>query len=259
MFFDTGIEYAATKRHLDEIEKSYNIKIERRHADVPVPAGCMKYGIPFFSKDVSQKLENLQHNGFQYEDEDYGTLIKRYPKCTSSLKWWCGLKGKYSISHKMKEFLMSNPPDFKISHKCCNGAKKNPAKTFYKEIDCCLRIIGERRAEGGVRAQSHQSCFDPVADGEIPSYRPLFFWTDEDKQQYKDHYGIRYSDCYELYGMKRTGCAGCPFNSRFEEALEIIHEYEPKLELAVKNIFGKSYDYTRKYREFKAQTKKKPS
>ena len=154
---------------------------------------------------------------------------------------------------------MSNPPDFKISDKCCNGAKKNPAKTFYKEIDCCLRIIGERRSEGGIRAQRHRSCFDPVADGEVPSYRPLFFWTDEDKQQYKDHYGIRYSDCYELYGMKRTGCAGCPFNSRFEEALQTIHEYEPKLGLAVQNIFGKSYDYTRKYREFKAQTKKKSS
>ena len=27
--------------------------------------------------------------------------------------------------------------------------------------------------------------------------------------------------------MRRTGCCGCPFNSRFEEDLEIVKQYEP--------------------------------
>lgn len=89
-----------------------------------------------------------------------------------------------------------------------------------------LTIIGERRAEGGVRASAHSSCFSIPASG-IPHYRPLYFWTNEDKQQYKEYYGIVYSDCYEVYGMTRTGCAGCPFNSKFEDTLRIIHEYEP--------------------------------
>lgn len=30
VFFDTGIEYEATKRHLDDSETKYGIKIERR-------------------------------------------------------------------------------------------------------------------------------------------------------------------------------------------------------------------------------------
>ena len=51
--------------------------------------------------------------------------------------------------------------------------------------------------------------------------------------------------------MIRTGCAGCPFGSRFEEELEIIKKYEPKLYKAVNKIFAKSYEYTRRYREFK--------
>lgn len=53
VFFDTGIEYAATKKHLDELERKYGIKIIREKAKIPVPAGCKKYGIPLISKDTS--------------------------------------------------------------------------------------------------------------------------------------------------------------------------------------------------------------
>lgn len=50
---------------------------------------------------------------------------------------------------------------------------------------------------------------------------------------------------------RRTGCAGCPFGKRFEYELEVMKKYEPMLYRAVVNIFGNSYDYTRKYYEFK--------
>ena len=50
--------------------------------------------------------------------------------------------------------------------------------------------------------------------------------------------------------MTRTGCAGCPFGRDFEFELEIMGKYEPKLFRAVNIIFGSSYEYTRKYREF---------
>lgn len=53
VFFDTGIEYDATKRHLDYLEKKYDIKIDRQRADVPVPLGVKKYGLPFISKMIS--------------------------------------------------------------------------------------------------------------------------------------------------------------------------------------------------------------
>lgn len=114
-----------------------------------------------------------------------------------------------------------------------------------------LDITGERQAEGGLRAVRHHSCFEPLHSSGIPKYMPLYFWSDEDKAQYKEHYGLRYSDCYEVYGMKRTGCCGCPFNSRFEEDLEIVKQYEPQLYKAAIAIFGKSYEYTRAYRKFR--------
>ena len=43
----------------------------------------------------------------------------------------------------------------------------------------------------------------------------------------------------------------------FEYELEVIRKYEPKLFKAVNHIFGESYEYTRKYREFCKQMKEK--
>ena len=53
--------------------------------------------------------------------------------------------------------------------------------------------------------------------------------------------GIRYCDCYEVWGMKRTGCCGCPFNSKVHYDLEIMKKYEPTLYKACLNVFGESY------------------
>lgn len=260
VFFDTGIEYSATKKHLDELEIEYGIKIIRAKAKIPVPAGCKKYGVPFLSKRVSMYIDRLQNHNFQWEDEPYEALVLKYPNCQSALKWWCNAWGdnsRFNIERNklLKEFMLQNPPSFSISDKCCNGAKKETAKQIDKEFSCCIKFIGERRSEGGIRALRHHSCFDYNENDIVQSYRPLFFWTDQDKQEYKDWYHIKYSDCYEIYGMSRTGCAGCPFGSKFEDELSIISQYEPKLKQAVQNIFGESYEYTRAYKKFKEDKK----
>ena len=52
-------------------------------------------------------------------------------------------------------------------------------------------------------------------------------------------------------------CAGCPYGKDFEFELEVIEKYEPKLFKAVNNIFGDSYDYTRRYKAFWAEQKAK--
>lgn len=70
------------------------------------------------------------------------------------------------------------------------------------------------------------------------------------KKAYENTFNITHSKCYSCYGLERTGCAGCPFGKDFETELEIIKEHEPKLFNAVNKIFGDSYEYTRKYREF---------
>ena len=116
VWFDTGIEYTATKQHLKNLEEKYGITIERRRAETPVPIRCKTWGQPFMSKQISQYISRLQTHGFL-----------------------------------------------------------------------------------------------------------------------------------------RTGCACCPFGSRFEQELQTADQLDPGLAKAARNIFGAAYEYTRAYRQFKAQ------
>jgi len=262
IFFDTGVEYAATKRHLDEIEKKYGIVIQREKAALPVPLGVKKYGLPFFSKDVSVKINSLQNNDFNFKDDgrrSYEELAQKYPRITSVLKWWCNLKQKdFSISKYayLKDFIIENPPDFRVSQRCCEGAKKRPSHICEKDNQFDCKCLGLRKSEGGARASAYKNCFTFDPKAKMQNYRPIWWFTDDAKREYIKRYGVLNSDCYLRYGMTRTGCAGCPFNSNFEKDLQTLQKYEPQLYKAVLNIFGKSYDYTRKYREYKEKRKK---
>ena len=257
VFFDTGIEYEATKKHQEYLEQKYGITINRFKAIKPVPLGCRKYGQPFWGKFVSEMLERLQKHGFKWEDKPFNELIEEYPKCKVALKWWCNLHGeksKFNINYVrgLKEYIISRPPWFRISNKCCKGAKKDNAKVFLAENNADLNIVGIRKAEGGIRSAAYKNCFTAAKDGETyDNYRPIFWYTDKDKAEYKEAFNVKHSACYSEYGLCRTGCAGCPFGKDFEKELEIIEKHEPKLYKAVNNIFGDSYEYTRGFMEFR--------
>lgn len=258
VWFDTGLEYQATKNHLKYLEEKYGIEIKSYKAIKPIPLTCKQYGQPFLSKQVSEFMSRLQKHNFKWEDKSFEELTKEYPKCKSALKWWCGGKGnnsKFNITQNkwLKEFIIENPPTFKISNICCKYAKKDVSHKLLSDFGYDLNIVGIRKAEGGARAAAYKSCFDENGKNKsntYDNYRPLFWYKNSDKDEYDKHYGILHSRCYTEYGLKRTGCAGCPYGRDFEQELEIIEKYEPKLFVAVNNIFGDSYEYTRKYREF---------
>lgn len=268
-WIDTGLEYCATKEHLNDLEKKYGITIERIKACKPIPACCKEYGQPFLSKYVSEQIMRLQMHGFQWEDKPLPELLEKYPNCKIALQWWCNAyyspergivkMSRFSIGRNswLKEFMIANPPNFRISNKCCDYAKKKPAKLLIQKYDADLEIIGVRKAEGGIRSASYKTCFSESRSKGCNSYRPVFWYTDSDKKAYEEFYGIQHSRCYTEYGMKRTGCVGCPYNPKVMEELEIIRKHEPKLYTAAQNIFGDSYEYTRKYRKFQKMMKKK--
>lgn len=260
VFFDTGLEFQATKDHIKDLEKKYGIEIIIRKAVKPIPTACRQYGVPFLSKQVSEMISRLQHHNFKWKDKPFEELYKEYPKCKVALRWWCndwGEGSKFNINYNtwLKEFMIANPPTFKISNKCCYYAKKLVAKKFKEEHDFDLSITGVRKAEGGARSSAYKNCFTPASENTIDEYRPVFWYKQDTKTEFKDHYDIRYSDCYEVWGLPRTGCSGCPYAQDFESELEAVEKYEPKLYKALNNVFGESYDYTRKYREFQKMMK----
>lgn len=256
-FSDTGLEYDATIGHLSELENKYGIVIQRVSAKKSIPRCVKEYGVPFWSKFASEMIYRLQLHGFQFEDEDFDTLYKKYPKCKTALKWWCNVsEGKttqYNIRRfpYLKEFMIENPPDFKISNMCCMWAKKKAMAEVLHSDDYDLQCLGIRQAEGGMRAGTYKTCYTE-GDG-VDQFRPIFWLRDTDKEEYCEWYGVEHSKCYSEYGLLRTGCFGCPFGKRFEEELEAIKNHEPKLYKAAIAIFGKSYDYTRKYYAYREE------
>lgn len=259
VWFDTGLEFAATKEHLAYLEQKYGITIEREKAVKSIPYSARNHGQPFLSKYVSENMARLQRHGFQWEDEPFEVLYEHYPKCKSALMWWCSNRNettsmshsKFSISRNkwLKEFIIENPPTFQIGAVCCKYAKKDVAKNYKKQNDIQLSITGVRRAEGGIRSAAYKNCWS-VNDKSCDEYRPLFWYSNEDKKAYENFFGIEHSRCYTEYGMTRTGCAGCPYSQSLEQEVNIIDEYEPKLSKAVRKVFADSYEYTRQYREF---------
>lgn len=286
VWFDTGLEYEATKEHLKYLQTKYNIHINPYKAEKPIPTSCRIYGQPFISKHVSEMTSRLQRYNFEWEDGSYESLLDKYcvkltqeeamqygklrkgvanlfgryySGCVVALAWWCNENKsiKFCIDYNkwLKQFIIKNPPTFKISNKCCLYAKKNVIHSLIKENGYDLNIMGVRRAEGGTRAIAYKSCFDEAGD-KYDNYRPIFWYSDADKKEYENAYNIIHSKCYSQYGLQRTGCSGCPFGRDFEYELQVIKKYEPKLFIAVNNIFGDSYEYTRQYKEFSKELNK---
>lgn len=262
VWFDTGLEYDATKRHLRELEAKYGIQIKRFRPKITIAQAVKRTGLPFLSKDVTEKLGRLQKKRFPFWDTSLtmDAALVEYPRTKLGITWWFNARGhkKSNIENHfgLREYIQAYPPETLFSNDCCRYVKKNPAKVFTKTYGITLEVIGVRRAEGGVRASAYQTCFSEATDKKVAQFRPLFYLTDQDKQEYKDFCGVTYSDCYEVWGFKRTGCVCCPFGSTFEQELDIVKMYEPKLYAAACKIFGPSYEYTRKYRTFKEAYKR---
>ena len=150
-WYDTGLEYDATKRHLKYLEEKYGISIERYRPEMTVAQAVKKFGVPFISKMHSRFIDRLQMKDFQFENEDEDVLLKKYPTCKAGIHYWTNWYGdKFSVrgAAGLKEFMIVNHPP-KISDQCCTYAKKDTAKRAIKEHDCTLNVVGIRRAEGG--------------------------------------------------------------------------------------------------------------
>lgn len=254
VFFDTGIEYQATKEHLDYLELRYNIEIIKVKAKMSVPLGNKKYGVPFLSKQVSEYIYRLQLHDFQWEDDTFENLCKKYSNCVSALKWWTnhGDSKWFGIQRNawLKEFIIKNPPTFKISARCCEGAKKNVGYDYNKDNNTDLMILGIRKSEGGIRVNAYKSQLFYNKHQRTNCFLPILFFSDSDRKEYEKIFHIVHSDCYTKYGLTRTGCAGCPFGRYCNFEREIAKQYESKLSNAIENIWKEVYEYQNKYHEF---------
>lgn len=261
VFFDIGLEFSATHRHLKYLEERYGIEIERVRPEYTIPAAVRKVGQPWKNKQVSDMIHRLQIHNFDFKDRSFDEDMANYNGMKTALSWWYSVKGEKSQFNMNKdrflhEFMVENPPDFNISMDCCTLSKKKVAKKYHKENGIELQLVGVRKNEGGLRKTSIKSCFSPKNDKAIAQYRPLFWYDTDAKKTYEKFFEIKNSDCYTVYGMPRTGCAGCPFARDYQKELEIIQKFEPKLYKACQKVFGPSYEYYDKFLRFREEKKK---
>ena len=277
VFFNTGLEMKATKDHVKATATKYGVEIEECRPKINIVKSTREHGIPFVSKIMSGGLSDWQkkgiplsiadeYNNAEDKESKRKELKERYPKCESLINFLCCCNSKgeprpniqlvINSSKYMLDFIREYPPDFKISAKCCDYCKKQLAHNVQKPYE--MIITGERRDEGGMRSvprseqwnEVNTMCFSETADGKF-RFKPLYYVSDKDKAWYKEHYGIKYSDAYEVYGLTRTGCCGCSISYKAIDDLEKIRPYEPNVVKAAWNIFGKSYEYRKKYNEYK--------
>lgn len=273
VFFNTGLEMKTIKDHVKETAEKYNVEIETVRPEVNIVNAARTYGIPFVSKIMSSGLGEWQKKKVpmsiadEYnEAEDKAAkrqeLKEKYPNCESLINFICccnsageprpNIQLVINSSKYMRDFVTENPPDFQISAKCCDYCKKHVAHKAQKDYE--MIITGERRDEGGMRSVPRKDntalCFTETASGQY-RFRPLYYVSDKDKAWYKEERNIKYSDAYDVYGLTRTGCCGCPISWKAVEDLRKIGKYEPNLEKAAWAVFGKSYEYRKKYNEYK--------
>lgn len=275
VFFNTGLEMKATKDHVKKVAEKYGVEIQTVRPKTNIVLATRKYGQPFVSKIMSQGLEGWQkkkiplsivdeYNEAEDKEAKRKELKKRYPGCETTINFLCCCNSKgeprpniqlvINSSKYMLDFIRECPPDFQISAQCCDYCKKQIAHEVQKDYE--MIITGERRDEGGMRSVPRQGeknqamCFTETADGQF-RFRPLYYVSDKDKEWYKAEYGIKYSDAYEVYGLTRTGCCGCPISYKATDDLELIRPYEPNLVKAAWNVFGDSYRYRAKYVRYK--------
>ena len=272
-FFNTGLEMEAIKRHVRNMEELYGITITEHRPKKNIVLATREHGLPFVSKIMSSGLEGVQKKNIPLSiAEEYANaedkavkraeLKERYPGCETTINFLCGCNSAgdprpdiqlvINSSKYMLDFIKENPIPFKVSNKCCDYCKKHVAHAAQKDFD--MVITGERRDEGGMRSVPRKDntsmCFSETADGQF-RLRPLYYVSDADKQWYKEYYNIRYSDAYEVYGLKRTGCCGCSISAKAIEDLEKIRPFEPNLVKAAWKVFGDSYRYRQQYNDYK--------
>lgn len=270
---DPGLEYKATKEHLDFLERKYDIKIVRLHPGKTV-AQVAKTAQPFCNKQASEYISRLQKHGFVFKnhyEDTFEDLLEMYPNCQSALEWFTNRKGEGSRlnidwNKELKSFLCKYPPYFNIGRDCCVEAKEKPISTYVEKCGFDLVVNGVRKAEGGARSVAFTSCFTNNSEkGEADEFRPLFFLKKEDLLAYEKSREIIHSKCYKPrpkdiasieaesygYGLKRTGCAGCPFGLDCIEEIDVCKEFEPNLYNVISTVFCDSVTYTKMYRSYK--------
>lgn len=132
VFVDTGLEYPEIREFVKTIENVTWLKPKMNFKSV-----IIEKGYPIISKEQSQYIR-------EYRDTESDKL--------KDIRWNGNKWGMGKISEKWKPMVES---PYKISNKCCDIMKKNPAKSFERETGK-KPIVGSMACESRNRTTAWQ-------------------------------------------------------------------------------------------------------
>lgn len=207
VFIDTGLEFPEIRSFVKSCDNITWLKPKKTFKQV-----LDTYGYPMVSKEVAQKIEEIRKTKSEYlrEKRLYGDK-----------------NGNGKLPEKWK-FLINK--DVKISAKCCNVMKKEPAKRYEKETGRAP-IVGTMADESSLRAMTYLKNGCNSFDKKRCMSMPLGFWTEKDIWDYIHKYSVAYSKIYDM-GYNRTGCVFCMFGVHLESnpnRFQRLHETHKQL------------------------------
>lgn len=212
VFIDTGLEYPEIRQHVKTFDNIEWIKPKLTHRAI-----LDKYGLPIISKEVSMAINRYCNtkDPIQKEYRKYGTKHGKKIGVRGVIpkKWW---------------FLIDAP--FKISEKCCDFMKKEPAKRYHKRTGL-VPYIGTMACDGQIRKMDYLNRGCNVFGSKIPQSRPLSFWLQDDIWDYIKTHNTKYCKIYDM-GEKHTGCIYCMFGCHMEPTpnrFQRMYHTHPKL------------------------------
>jgi len=205
VFCDTGVEFPELKEFVKTIDNVIWLKPKLTFFDV-----IKNYGYPVVSKEQSGYIEQFRKTKSEKLKEK---LLKK-----------TGI-GRISEKHR---YLINAP--FKISNKCCQILKKNPARRYEKETGR-FPYTGEMAYESRLRKQNYLRFGCNAYDAVNKVSRPLSFWLEDDIWEYIQKYKIPYASIYNK-GYSRTGCIWCLYgveNDGNINKIQMLEKTHPKL------------------------------
>jgi len=215
VFVDTGLEFESirdfvkTKKHVTIIRPKmlFNEVIE-------------KYGYPVISKEVSMGVSRYRNTTSD---------VQKDLRLNGGINPTSGRPQQRTIPIK-NHFLVDAP--FKISERCCDIMKKNPAKDYMKKSGK-FPFIGTMAEESQPRRLKWLSSGCNIYTGGIPQSNPLSFWTEKDIWDYLGSRKLDYADVYDK-GADRTGCVFCMFgywskndHNTKNDRMELLRRVDP--------------------------------
>ena len=224
VFCDTGLEFPEIKEFIKTIDNVVWVKSKLSFRQI-----IEKYGYPIISKEQAAYIQ-------EYRDTKSEKL--------KDTRWNGNKSGRGKISNKWK-FLVN--ADFKISDKCCDYMKKEPAHRYEKETGR-KAYIGVMAEESMKRVQDYKKYGCNAFETKRPLSRPMGFWTEQDVLKYLKVFGLSYScvygdiieenGIYRVTGEPRTGCMFCMFGCQMEK--------EPNKFQRMKELYPQIHSYCMK-------------